>query len=159
MAKRAGKGDESCLPEVRALFADGEYGASIREANGSWAARLRHCLSEKAAGKNILIREAIEQKLQLVQAELEGPNPTPIERLLAERASLCWFIVHRYELAYANSKDWSIAQADFQHRKIDKAHARFLSALLTLARIRKLALPTLQVNIGKQQVNVAGASS
>ena len=32
------------------------------------------------------------------------PNPTPIERLLAERASLCWFIVNRYENAYANAK-------------------------------------------------------
>jgi hypothetical protein len=86
---------------------------------------------------------------------LEGPNPTPIERLLAERASICWFIVNRYESAYVNSKEWTIAQADFQHRKIDKAHARFLSSLLTLARVRKLALPTLQVNIGQNQVNFA----
>lgn len=86
---------------------------------------------------------------------MEGPNPTPLERLLAERASLCWFIVHWYENAYANANGWSIAQADLQHRKIDKAHARFLSALLTLARVRKLALPTLQFNIAKNQVNVA----
>jgi hypothetical protein len=41
-----------------------------------------------------------------------GPNPTAIVRLAAERASLCWLIVHRYENAYANSSGWSIAQAD-----------------------------------------------
>ena len=152
---RAKKGDESCLPQVRALLDDGEYGRSLRESAGSSAEWLRQNLIEKAAGKNVLVREAIEQKLDGLRAELEGPNPTPIERLLAERASLCWFIVNRYENAYVNSKEWTIPQADFQHRKIDKAHARFISSLLTLARVRKLALPTLQVNIARNQVNVA----
>ena len=90
---------------------------------------------------------------------MEGPNPTPIERMLAERASLCWFIVNSYETAYANASGWNISQADLQHRKIDKAHARFLSALRTLAQVRKLALPTLQVNIARNQVNVAETRS
>ena len=48
----------------------------------------------------------------------------------------------------------TLAQADFQYRKIDRAHARFLSAVRTLAQVRKLGLPTLQVNIGANQVNV-----
>jgi hypothetical protein len=38
--------------------------------------------------------------------------------------------------------------------KTIKGH-RFLSAIRTLAQVRKLALPTLQVNIGQNQVNVA----
>ena len=96
--------------------------------------------SRKRPGKNVLVREAIDQKLDGLRAELEGPNPTPIERLLAERASLCWFIVHWYENAYVNASGWNISQADLQHRKIDKAHARFLSALRTLAQVRKLAV-------------------
>jgi hypothetical protein len=83
----------------------------------------------------------------------------PIERLLAERVSICWFIVNRNEDSYANSKGWSLDQAGFQHRKIDKAHARFLSALLTLAGVRKLALPILQLNIARNQVNVEEAGS
>jgi hypothetical protein len=139
------------------MLADDDIGAFHRENNGSAAAWLRRNLIEKASGKNILIQEATTHKLAKLQADLEGPTPTPIERLLAERASLCWFIVNRYENAYANAEGWSIAQADLQQRKIDKAHARFLSSLLTLARVRKLALPTLQVNIARNQVNVAEA--
>jgi hypothetical protein len=108
----------------------------------------------------LLVAEAFRQKLDSVRAELEGPNPTPIERLLAERASICWFLMHRYELACAtNAQGWNIPQADLQHRKIDKAHARFLSAVRTLAQVRKLALPTLQLNIAKNQVNVAETRS
>jgi hypothetical protein len=40
---------------------------------------------------------------------------------------------------------------------MDRAHKRYLSAIKTLATVRKLALPVLQVNIAKKQVNVAGS--
>jgi hypothetical protein len=82
-----------------------------------------------------------------------------MERLLAERASLCWMLVNWYEDSFQNIESMSIAQAVFHQRKIDRAHARFLTAVRTLAQIRKLALPTLQLNIAKTQVNVAGAGS
>ena len=41
-------------------------------------------------------------------------------------------------------------------RKLSAAQRRYLRACETLARVRKLRLPTLQVNIGEKQVNVAG---
>jgi hypothetical protein len=157
--KRAEKGDQDCLPDVRALLADPDNGPNYRECFGSSVGWLRQTLIQKAMGKNVLGQEAVEQELDRIRAELEGPNPTPIERLLAERASLCWFILNRYENAYANANGWNISQADLQHRKIDKAHARFLSAVRTLAQVRKLALPTLQVNIGQNQVNMAESRS
>jgi hypothetical protein len=53
------------------------------------------------------------------------------------------------------AKDLTIRQAEFQQRRIDAAHRRFLSAVAALARVRKLALPSLQVNIGTNQVNMS----
>ena len=41
--------------------------------------------------------------------------------------------------------------------RMDRAHRRYLTAIKTLAIVRKLALPVLQVNIAKKQVNVAGS--
>jgi hypothetical protein len=155
LLKRAGEGDRGCLPEVQALLADPDDGPFYRKTFGSSVEWLRLSIYRKAAGANLISQEAIEQELDRVRTELEGPNPTPRERLLAERASLCWFIVNSYETAYANASGWNISQADLQHRKIDKAHARFLSAVRTLAQVRKLALPTVQVNIAKNQVNLA----
>ena len=55
----------------------------------------------------------------------------------------------------SNTESMSIAQANYHAQKIDRAHSRFLSAIRTLAQVRKLALPTLQVNIARNQVNVA----
>jgi hypothetical protein len=106
-----------------------------------------------------MAQEAIRQELDRIRSELEGPNPTPIERLLAERASLCWALVNWHENSIEGVERMSIAQAHFNQRRIDRAHARFLSAVRTLAQVRKLALPTLHLNIAKNQVNVAGAGS
>lgn len=58
--------------------------------------------------------------------------------------------------AFRNRSRRPACQAELHQRKIDAAHRRFLSAVRTLAQIRKLALPNLQVNIGQNQVNVAG---
>jgi hypothetical protein len=159
LVKRASKGDQTCLPEIRALLSDGDRGRYYRETYGSSADWLRQTIVNKGAGENVLVQEAIRQKLDSVRSELEGPNPTPIERLLAERASLCWALVNWYENSIQSIESMSVVQADFNQRKIDRAHVRFLSAVRTLVQVRKLALPTLHVNIAKNQVNVAGAGS
>jgi hypothetical protein len=156
LLKRASKGDESCLSKVRALLADHDSGPGWLESFGSSAEWLRQSIIRRAANGHLLAQEAIGQKLDAVRAALEGPNPTPMEQLLAERASLCWFIVHWYEDSFVEGiDDMSIRQAVFHQGRIDKAHARFLSAIRTLAQVRKLALPTLQLNIARNQVNVS----
>jgi hypothetical protein len=159
LVNRASQGDQSCLPAVRALLADGGRGEFFREGYGSSAEWLRQSIIEKAAGPNIVAQEAIRRKIDAVQAELAGENPTPIERLLAERASLCWFLVNWHENSLQRAKGMSVTRVDLQQRKIDRAHGRFLSAVRTLAQIRKLALPTLQLNVARNQINVARAQS
>lgn len=159
LLERARRGDKDALPAVRALIADGERGRFYREAYGSAAAWLRETIVGQAAGEDVVIREAMYRELEAIRADLAGPDPTPIERLLADRAALCWLIVNRYEDTFHRTKEMSLAQAAFHQRKIDRAHARFLSAVRTLAQVRKLALPTLQVNIARNQVNVAEARS
>src|SRR5437899_2186525 len=89
------------------------------------------------------------ERERMETAELAGPNPTPLERLLAERATNCWLQVYRYELAFEQARDLTIRQAEFHQRKIDGAHRRYLSALKTLATVRKLGLPAVQINVAK----------
>jgi hypothetical protein len=156
LIERAAKGDRSCLPEIRALLTeDPEFLEDV----GSPARWFQGIILKKLDKQHLLVGEAVRQKLDKLRSELEGPNPTPIERLLAERVCLCWFIMYYYETNYATAEDLLISQADYHQRKIDKAHARFLSALRTLAQVRKLALPALQVNIARNQVNVTQPSS
>ena len=50
----------------------------------------------------------------------------------------------------------SLQQAAFHQARISKAQARYLAAIRTLAQVRRLGVPVVQVNIGGQQVNVTG---
>lgn len=162
LLSRAESGDEGCLPRLRAVFqaeADGRRRGRLLDLYGNPPSWLRATLLKNVGGGHPAIPEAGEVRMGQLQRELEGPNPTPLERLLAERSVFCWFLVNVYEHSYAQSSEMTIRQAEYKQRQIDRAHARFLSALRTLAQVRKLALPALQVNIGANQVNVAEARS
>jgi hypothetical protein len=98
------------------------------------------------------------RKLELVRDELSGPAPTPVERLLVERVVTCWLQVHLADLLLAqNAATLNFVQGEYYQRARDRAHKRFLSSIKTLALVRKMALPVLQVNIAKKQVNMVGA--
>jgi hypothetical protein len=133
---------------------DGDRGRDYLDSYGSSAEWLKRTIVEKAAGKHVAARETIILKIETVQAELAVPNPTPMERLLAERAALCWCLVNWYENSVQDCDRMTIAQANYHQAKIGRAHSRFLSAVKMLAQVRKLALPALQLNIARNQVNV-----
>ena len=60
------------------------------------------------------------------------------------------------DIGFAQAKDLSAKWLDHYQRRMNHSHKRYLSALKTLALVRKLAVPVLQVNIAKKQINVAG---
>jgi hypothetical protein len=124
---------------------------------GNLARQTEYTLIEAASHQNLLFKEAITRKLAIMRADLAGPAPSPVERLLVERIVAGWLQLQDADIRYAQSKGLTIAQAYYHQRRIDNAHKRYLSAIKTLAVIRKLAVPVLQVNIARKQVNVAGS--
>src|SRR5262249_28985510 len=152
--ERAQSGDASTLPALRKWLQD----PAIVEACGNLATQAEQSLIQAVAGKDLAFAEGLTRKLQLLREELAGANPSPLERLLVERIVACWLQVQDADVRYAQGqKDRTFAQGEYQQRRMDHAHKRYLSAIKTLALVRKLALPVLQVNIAKKQVNVAGS--
>ena len=151
--KRARGGDEWTLPVLRKML---ENPATVDALGGDLARQAELSLIDAAAGDNLSFREALARKLELLRAELAGPSPTPVERLLVERVVACWLQVQDADVRYAQGqKGCTLAQGEYQQRRMDRAHGRYLSALKTLALVRKLAVPVLQLNIARKQVNVA----
>jgi hypothetical protein len=148
---RAQRGDEKTLPVLRELLKEPYY----LDACGDLARHAENALICKYAGQNVAVREGLRTKMEALRAELAGPSPTPLERMLAERVVACWLHLYHLEAVYANNNGVALA-AHFQ-KCIDRAHKRHLAAIKTLAQVRKLAVPVLQVNIAKKQVNVAGS--
>ena len=153
--ERAAQGDKSCLPQLRALLdAGGDLALEIA-GNPVWYAT--EALVNRCTGENLFLHEAMTRKVTRVRDDLAGPHPSPMERLLAERAALCWLDCSLADLRQARGQaSLTRAQSDHLSRYRDRAHRRFLTALKTLATVRTLNLPAVQVNIGANQVNVAG---
>ena len=101
-------------------------------------------------------KELLRDELCDFAAKLAGANPSPIETVLADTAATCWFAYRMHEAQYAAtvvSDGMSLAQSEHAQRRIDRAHRRMLSTLKTLASVRRLAVPALQINVARQQVN------
>jgi hypothetical protein len=81
--------------------------------------------------------------------ELAGPNPTPIEASLAMAAALAHASLRHAEFKADNRGDMTFKQAEYDMRRVARLHARFLKTLVTLAQVRKLAIPAVQVNVGE----------
>jgi hypothetical protein len=150
--ERAHKGDESTLPALREMLKKPQ----CLEVCGNLVKHAENALIRKFATKDLAVREGVRKKLEVMRDELAGLTPDPLERLLAERIVTCWLHLYYLEIIFAGKDGMSQDVAMLYQKCIDRAHRRYLSAIKTLATVRKLALPVLQVNIAKKQVNVAG---
>jgi hypothetical protein len=105
-------------------------------------------------------KEATRRELKAMRQELEGPQPTPLERLLVARVVACWFQVQHADTTVARSMVRQVdpQTAEYYMKRQDRANKRFLAAAKTLAQVRKLLVPTVQINIAQRQVNVGSAA-
>lgn len=104
-------------------------------------------------------------QVALVKKDTEYANAPPLERLLIDH-----LITTHVRLIYAETQysamqsreSYSYASGSYCEKLLSLAHRRFLQAVETLAKVRKLArnTPALQINIaqdGGQQVNMQKA--
>jgi hypothetical protein len=101
---------------------------------------------------------AIEEHLVTLREGMGYQNSPVMEQLLIENIVTCWLRVQHCEsnIAFMMGRDRSIAVLEFWERRLTSCQRRYLMACETLAKVRKLKLPAVQVNIGDKQVNVAG---
>ncbi len=150
--KRVEKGDARAAEQLRPLL-DGTPGTW--EFLGDLAGHAQRAWLDLASGDNRVSREAFERTVRRMRADLLGPSPTPLERLLVERVVACWLQVYYLESLYAQrlaaggSPTW--AGDDGHQRRQERAHRRYLSAIKALAQVRRLLVPMVQVNIAEQQ--------
>lgn len=126
---------------------------------GDFAQQTQLALIGKYSGKNLLVKETLNRKREVMAAELAGPSASPLERLLVDRVVACWLHLYHLEAIYVGKDSMALTLATFYQRSISAAHKRYLSAIKTLAVVRKLAVPVLQVNIARKQVNVAAGTT
>jgi hypothetical protein len=106
-------------------------------------------------------RESVKCSLMIRRLELAGEDAPLVERLLAEQVVTSWLQLYLTQINYSSAFHGSVSApvADFWERRLSAVQSRYLRAIETLARVRRLLRPhAMQVNIGAQQVNVMGES-
>jgi len=104
--------------------------------------------------------EALTASVRSLRDDLGYKDATALERPLIEHVALCWLRLQKAEMVYAQAQsvEMTLTMATWHERRLTAAHARYVRASESLARLRRLAQPQrqpLQLNIGGQQVNVA----
>ena len=150
--QKAEQGDTTVLPALCAFM---ERIPGLWAERGDLAKATQKALIKQMAGQNLLVQETFARKCATLTQELAGPTPSPLERLLVERIVLCWLHLHYAEYSLTQITEATIQEAEFYQVRISKAQARYLAAIRTLAQVRRLGVPAVQVNIGQQQV-IAG---
>lgn len=151
LIERAGKGDQSACEALYALMDEEGTAAGFIASLTSTARQVRD-----AEHDQLIVREAFRRKQTQMRDELGFQTGTPLERLLIERIVMCWNHVHHAEVrqAQAYKKGTSLAAGTYYDKCVDRAQKRYLAGIQSLALVRRLQIPAVQVNIGEKQINV-----
>ncbi len=95
LSEKAENGERGARQELREKLHESSADIVVRASDiGRKAQRL---LIETASGGDPLTEDALSGRLDMMQAEIAGENPTPLEVLLTERVVACWLLVELFE--------------------------------------------------------------
>jgi hypothetical protein len=158
LADRAQDGDETAVLEIRKIL-DGSPDLAWRFIKGPAKMAESALIDEITKDEDLASKEFLTHQLESMRVEVAGKNPSALERLLAERVVATWLEVQLFEALYAvGMKSGTLKQDDHRQKRLDRAHRRHLSAIRTLAQIRKMG-PAVQINIAEKQINTAGTTT
>jgi hypothetical protein len=139
LARRVEQGDPAARAELRQALDDNPR---VWQTHANLALQAQEAWLGLAADPDRLLREALRRNLEELQADLAGPEPSPVERLLVGRAAALWLQVHHADLAAAQARGTPAALRELQLRQ-ESAERRFQAAIKQLAVVRKLLRPVL----------------
>lgn len=112
--------------------------------------------------ENPAAQAGVESNIKALRLELGYEQSPMVEQLLIDNVVNCWLRVGWVEYHLAGLMGQSglrFSEIEFWEKRLSLTQARYLRALESLARVRKLTRATMQINIaepGSQQVNIAG---
>jgi hypothetical protein len=155
LSEKAEDGDRDAALALKAIL-DGSPDLAWRYIKGPGKMAEDALVDEFTRDEDLASKELLKHQLESMRIEVAGENPSPLERLLAERVVATWLQVQLFDAYYAvGMKGGTITQDEFRQKRLDRAHRRHLSAVRMLAQIRKMG-PAVQINIAEKQINTSG---
>lgn len=105
---RARGGDASVLPQLKKIL---DANPELWQTQYQLISLAEQLWLDKIAGQNLLLSQSIRHYIEQLKRDVARPNPSPLEKLLAERVVLCWLAVHHAELSEATADSGGLAVA------------------------------------------------
>lgn len=138
---KAQDGDEEAALEIRNIL-DESPDLAWRFIKGPGKMAEEALIDVCTRDKDLASKELLKHQLKSMRIEVAGENPSPLERLLTERVVATWLQVQLFDALYAfGMKGEPLSQGDYRQKRLDRAHRRHLSAVRTLAQVRKVGRP------------------
>jgi hypothetical protein len=143
LVERGHAGDLAVLPELRELF---DHHPAFAAEVGSLVRHAEQSLLLLAAGKSLTLKEAICRQVAELRERLAKTARSELERLLVDRIVVTWMQVFYRDTDLTDhllKGQGSNFSAQAAQKRLDHAHARYLSAVKALATVQKLVRPAL----------------
>lgn len=130
------KGDKESIKEVKLLM---QRKSAVGKAIFEIAVSTRDILLNRISCKNELLKVAIAQKIERLNADLSFENDGMVSSLIIERIIVSWLYVlyvdHQMNKAVSSGSPDSLS---FWSKMQNQAEKRYLKALKTLAQVKRL---------------------
>ena len=116
---------------------------SIAAAFGDLGKRSEDTWIELIAGGDVFVAEVIRRSLRSWRADLAGPNPPSMIRILVDQAAACWLQTEYADIVYAQNmgKGVSVVVRRELERQRDGSRKRLLTTLKQLTQTQKFLQP------------------
>lgn len=143
LLEKASKGDLNVLPALKKAFDDHP---ELSEQLGDLVRHAQDSLLSLVAGSCLTAREAIARQASALRERLIATVTSELEKLLVDRIVISWIEVYHGDIDLAQhllQVSGASKTAQAAQRRLDRAHARYLSAIKALATTHKLLRPGL----------------
>ena len=158
IVRMAQRGDPNAMQRLREDLPEEDDFQRLLDHFGDLTQQVEQSHINAIADDDLLAKEGVQKRVIKLRTDLAGAHASPLEQLLIDRICCCWLAMQETEVNASRLQSIPLPQADYHQRRQDRAHRRFLSACKTLAQVRKLVGPNVQVNVAEQQVNVMTGS-
>jgi hypothetical protein len=135
LVEKANGGDGPALTELRAFL---DENPRLWHRLGDMGAHAEAAWIELIANGDRLVAESVKREADRLREELRGETPGPVERLLADQIVVSHLRLQYLQTRAADSPGVTKGQQATLARQLDGARNGYLSALKTLALVRKL---------------------
>jgi len=129
IVKRADEGDLTVMPLLKDLL---DKHPQLVRAYGDLGRSVENKLLAIVSKESLFVAETIRHHLEELRAEVAGPAPSSLEKLLVNRIGICWLQVHLADLTAADRPSGETS------RRQNAAQSRYLAAIRQLALVRQM---------------------